>query len=297
MARVMHQFMFKFAVFFVTIFATVIMASLAKSAVEIEVEVGKVTCWQGQENVIIPVYLRNYSDYVFSFNLWFQFDQPDIASFVIDSLDTTGTLLGQWPGYSLTELGGADIAASSMLIAPQDGTIPLFKILAHANHIPDTLSDRKADILINWQFMDHFFFMAPNGHLMGTVSESVIDTSYFNCLQWVGEICLQYGQVPGPPADSIFVDTFSITKVDTALTRIINGSITIRPCGDANNDNKTNLLDISFIINYLYRQGPAPNPIQAADVDKNGTTNLLDVSAIINFLYRGGEPLGCPDAL
>jgi hypothetical protein len=65
-------------------------------------------------------------------------------------------------------------------------------------------------------------------------------------------------------------------------------------CGDANGDDKVNLLDVSFIINHLYRGGPAPNPLKAADVDNNTKINLLDVSRIINFLYRSGLPLVCP---
>jgi streptogramin lyase len=65
-------------------------------------------------------------------------------------------------------------------------------------------------------------------------------------------------------------------------------------CGDANGDDKVSLLDISYIINYLYRSGPPPDPLKAADVDSNSKINLLDVSKIINKLYRSGPPLVCP---
>jgi DNA-binding beta-propeller fold protein YncE len=65
-------------------------------------------------------------------------------------------------------------------------------------------------------------------------------------------------------------------------------------CGDANGDTKVNLLDVSFIINALYRGGPQPNPVQAADVNHDGKMNLLDVSYIINHLYRGGPEPNCP---
>jgi hypothetical protein len=66
-------------------------------------------------------------------------------------------------------------------------------------------------------------------------------------------------------------------------------------CGDANGDGKRNLLDVSYIINFLYRDGPDPVPVwQAADADNNGKINLLDVSYLINFLYRGGPAPNCP---
>jgi hypothetical protein len=65
-------------------------------------------------------------------------------------------------------------------------------------------------------------------------------------------------------------------------------------CGDANGDTRINLLDVSYIINYLYRGGLAPNPIQSADVNHSATINLLDVSYIISYLYRQGSAPNCP---
>jgi hypothetical protein len=65
-------------------------------------------------------------------------------------------------------------------------------------------------------------------------------------------------------------------------------------CGDANGDDKVNLLDVSYIISALYRGGPKPNPIQSADVNHDEKMNLLDVSYIINYLYRQGPAPSCP---
>jgi hypothetical protein len=65
-------------------------------------------------------------------------------------------------------------------------------------------------------------------------------------------------------------------------------------CGDADGNEKINLLDVSFIISFLYRGGPSPNPQKSADVDHSGKINLLDVSYIINYLYRNGSAPNCP---
>jgi hypothetical protein len=277
------------------------MAYFSLSAAPVlEVEIGKATCWQGQDNVAIPVYVKNYEyyggyeDYIGSFDLFLQFDRFDIATFVMDSLDTTGTWLGQFPGYILKGSGNyAEIMGAFMFIPPQQGAMPLFKILAHAQSVPDTLSSRTANISIDWIFRDHYGIWNYAGWPMGCSLDTIYDTGYYNCVGWIDGICVGYERGFGPPADSIAVDTFTIWPVDTTLSAFINGSISIRPCGDANGDNKTNLRDISFIINHLYRQGPAPDPEQSADVDKNETINLLDVSGIIDFLYRGGASLGC----
>jgi hypothetical protein len=65
-------------------------------------------------------------------------------------------------------------------------------------------------------------------------------------------------------------------------------------CGDADRSKKINLLDVSYIINYLYHSGPAPVPVMSADVDHSGKINLLDISYIISYLYRSGPAPSCP---
>jgi hypothetical protein len=66
-------------------------------------------------------------------------------------------------------------------------------------------------------------------------------------------------------------------------------------CGDANVDNRVNILDVTSIIQYLYYGGPAPLPYECAgDVNSNGSVNILDITYIIAYLYVDGSP---PDPL
>ncbi len=65
-------------------------------------------------------------------------------------------------------------------------------------------------------------------------------------------------------------------------------------CGDANGSTNINILDVTFIISYLYKGGQAPDPIEAGDANGSGGINILDVTHIINYLYKGGEPPVCP---
>jgi len=64
-------------------------------------------------------------------------------------------------------------------------------------------------------------------------------------------------------------------------------------CGDASGNDKLNILDVTYIINYLYKGGPAPIPLQSADADGSGNINILDITRIINYLYKGGEEPVC----
>ncbi|UCD17839.1 MAG: hypothetical protein JSV44_02740, partial [Candidatus Zixiibacteriota bacterium] len=63
--------------------------------------------------------------------------------------------------------------------------------------------------------------------------------------------------------------------------------------GDANRDDVLNMLDILFLISYLYKGGPTPEPLEAADADCDGVINMLDILYLISYLYKGG-PEPCP---
>ena len=72
------------------------------------------------------------------------------------------------------------------------------------------------------------------------------------------------------------------------------GIIDIWACGDANDDNSINILDIVMMINYKYKDGAAPVPVESADVDNDGFVNILDIVALINYKYKSGDPPDCP---
>jgi hypothetical protein len=63
--------------------------------------------------------------------------------------------------------------------------------------------------------------------------------------------------------------------------------------GDANNDGNVNILDITFLINYLYKGGPEPPCLDAGDADGNCEINVLDITRIIMFVYHDQEPPVC----
>lgn len=63
-----------------------------------------------------------------------------------------------------------------------------------------------------------------------------------------------------------------------------------RYCGDANNDGAINILDIVYLINYKYKNGPAPFPLFLGDVngDPAGNVNILDIVYLITYKFKGG---------
>jgi len=65
--------------------------------------------------------------------------------------------------------------------------------------------------------------------------------------------------------------------------------------GDANGDCNINMLDITFLINFLYKHGLAPGAPFEGDIDGNCRINVLDVTYLVNFLYKHGitPAVGC----
>ncbi len=70
-----------------------------------------------------------------------------------------------------------------------------------------------------------------------------------------------------------------------------NGGVTMigHKSGDVNFDGRINALDITYLINFLYKSGPQPRPIlQVGDTNGDGRINALDITRLINFLYKHG---------
>ena len=61
--------------------------------------------------------------------------------------------------------------------------------------------------------------------------------------------------------------------------------------GDVNIDGSINLLDIAYLVRYLYKDGLEPAPeAMAADIDGSRTVNLLDVVYLVSYLFKNGPP-------
>jgi hypothetical protein len=61
------------------------------------------------------------------------------------------------------------------------------------------------------------------------------------------------------------------------------------PFGDASGSGATNIQDITYLINYLYKGGPPPlNDMKLGDNNCSGIINIQDITYLINFLYKGG---------
>ena len=59
--------------------------------------------------------------------------------------------------------------------------------------------------------------------------------------------------------------------------------------GDANRDNRINVGDAIFLINYIFKSGVAPDPVNSGDANCDIKVNVGDVTKIINYVFKGGQ--------
>jgi hypothetical protein len=83
----------------------------------------------------------------------------------------------------------------------------------------------------------------------------------------------------GPPSE--------IVTVDTSEPQFL--------AGDANGDGIIDIGDPIFVIAYIFRGGPIPDPYDAADANCDGIVDIGDPIYIIAYIFRGGPPpTPCP---
>jgi hypothetical protein len=63
--------------------------------------------------------------------------------------------------------------------------------------------------------------------------------------------------------------------------------------GDANGDSLVDIADVVYLINYLFTDGPAPDPLWVGDANCDGVVDIADVVYLLNYLFLSGPPPGC----
>jgi hypothetical protein len=64
--------------------------------------------------------------------------------------------------------------------------------------------------------------------------------------------------------------------------------------GDANGDEVIGPADIVYLVNYLFHDDPAPDPLEAGDANCDTIVDPADVVYLINYLFRKGPSPWCP---
>jgi hypothetical protein len=74
--------------------------------------------------------------------------------------------------------------------------------------------------------------------------------------------------------------------VDAELTVVQSAYL----CGDANGDGEVNIADGVFIINYVFKGGPAPDPLCQGDANGDDGVDVADAVYLIKYVFKDGPP-------
>ena len=213
--------------------------------------------------------------------------------------DTSGTLVSGWEwvdarslsgnGHDLNVAGIANLFPPPMTpgIPPQEGGV-LIKLVADVYDIPDTMTERTVIIHVQTGTLDHFGFSDPWGNSIGLSCGWVPDTSFWLCTQWVGEVCVNWQQVSGPPYDSTSIDSSWVCVLDTNAVQVLDGSVTVLlpPLyGDVNCNGSVDIADLVYVVDYMFLGG-LPSPCEENfDCDDDGLITITDLVCLVEWMF------------
>jgi hypothetical protein len=100
----------------------------------------------------------------------------------------------------------------------------------------------------------------------------------------------------GGGTETISVSSPGFITVDTAVMMNVNRtiSVTLLPGGyvngDASRDGTVNIADAIYIVNYVFKGGPAPIPFASGDADCDSAVSIADAVYLISYIFKGGPP-------
>ena len=65
-------------------------------------------------------------------------------------------------------------------------------------------------------------------------------------------------------------------------------------CGELTGDQILTSADVIFLVNYVFKGGPAPDPPSAADMNNDGKANSADIVRLVNHVFKGASAPPCP---
>ncbi|MCK5127044.1 MAG: hypothetical protein KAR42_12390 [candidate division Zixibacteria bacterium] len=90
--------------------------------------------------------------------------------------------------------------------------------------------------------------------------------------------------------ESYYFAMKAVDEVDnwSTLSHSVTGKVVEYICGDANGDGEVTLGDGVYLLNFIFKNGPWPQPLGSADANGNGYVEIGDVKHLINYVYTNG---------
>jgi len=91
-----------------------------------------------------------------------------------------------------------------------------------------------------------------------------------------------------------FDDLFNVSELSNSPVLTAADSAAYDPCGDVNNDGSSaNIIDLTYLIDDIFRNGPPPPVIWQSDFNNDGAANIVDLTRLVDYIFRGGSRPTC----
>ncbi len=133
-----------------------------------------------------------------------------------------------------------------------------------------------------------------------TTTDPEEDTIFFRfdwgdgtCSDWLGpcasgDTCLASNTWSGAGSFPVKVKAKDIHQHESDWSSALEIGIFAR--GDCNGDGLIDLGDVVYLLNYLFKSGLPPDPIETGDANRDQTIDLGDVVYLLNYLFKAGPP-------
>jgi len=87
------------------------------------------------------------------------------------------------------------------------------------------------------------------------------------------------------------IHPIAISATGGGITHEIPLSCVILTRGDANGDGEVTISDVVYLVNYLFKSGPAPVPFsRVGDANCDDIVDIVDAVYLVNYLFKNGPP-------
>jgi hypothetical protein len=211
----------------------------------------------------------------------------DGTELVIGFFDVPSWLTVSGDGDDLVGYVECDHADTSFKVTVSDGTaadtLEVTITIDHSNVAP-SITPIGDTVLVAMQeeFAYHPAIVDPD--------DDSLSITYLEYPHWCA---VQNDSVIGTAPDTAFSELLTVTAKDYCNADTLSFVVRTYLLGDANADGAVDVGDVVYIVNYLYRSRPDPDPPEAGDCNCDGQTDVGDVVYLVNYLFRGGPPPGC----
>ncbi len=191
-------------------------------------------------------------------------------------------------GDTLSGMVGCDYADTSFKVTVSDGTASHTLVVSvtidHSNE-PPSITPVGDTVLV--EFLESFVYYP-------SIVDPDDDTHLITYLEYPGWCSVQNDSISGIVPEAISLEALTVTAKDYCNADTLSFLVWTYLRGDCSGDGGVGAGDIVCLVNYLFKAGTAPDPMEAGDADCNHIIDSGDVVYLINYLFRNGPEPGCP---